>query len=53
VAPHGAIVGTLFGALHGDRALPDDARARLAGTAQLEEVLERLLAHARITRGIA
>jgi ADP-ribosylglycohydrolase len=53
VAPHGAIVGTLFGALHGDRALPDDARARLAGTSQLEEVLERLLAHARITRGIA
>jgi ADP-ribosylglycohydrolase/protein-tyrosine phosphatase len=52
-APHGALVGALFGALHGFRALPEDARARLAGTSQLDEVLERLIAHGRITRGIA
>ncbi|MCE3284957.1 MAG: hypothetical protein K0R70_1213 [Steroidobacteraceae bacterium] len=51
--PHGAIVGALFGALHGHHALPHDARARLAGTSQLDEVLERLIAHTRITRGIA
>jgi hypothetical protein len=33
--------------------LPEDAHARLAGTSQLDEVLERLVAHGRITRGIA
>jgi ADP-ribosylglycohydrolase/protein-tyrosine phosphatase len=50
-APYGAIVGTLYGALHGRAAV--EPRARLAGAAQLEASIERWQAHLRAAGVIA
>jgi ADP-ribosylglycohydrolase len=52
-APCGALAATLYGAMHGASAVPVEARARLAGGAQLEVAIERWLAHGRTAGAIA
>jgi ADP-ribosylglycohydrolase len=52
-APCGALAATLYGAMHGASAVPVEARARLAGAAQLEVAIERWLAHGRTAGAIA
>jgi ADP-ribosyl-[dinitrogen reductase] hydrolase len=49
-ALHAALVGTLYGILHGLDGLPAVARSRLAGADRLDAVVTRMLAHDRSTR---
>ena len=44
---YGALFGTVYGLMHGEAALPTDARERLAGLARLEDVAARCVTRAR------